>query len=69
MERTSTDMAKGSIFVGDFHLWLNLVEIIQFRWDNWSISTELGLTVMLLIPKINVDTLGISLIELVWKVV
>ena len=61
-------MAKGSIFVGDFHLWLNLVEIIQFRWDNWSISTELGLTVMLLIPKINVDTLGISLIELVWKV-
>ena len=30
---------------------------------------EMGYTVMVMIPKVNVDTQGIRLIEVVWKVV
>ena len=38
-------------------------------WENGSIPTELGWTVLVLIPKNNPDTWGIGLLEVVWKVV
>ena len=49
--------------------WIKLVEIIQFLWETWYIPTEIGWTLLVLIPKINMDTWGIGLIEIVWKVV
>ena len=37
--------------------------------ENGSISTELGWTFLVLIPKGNTDTRGIGLLEVVWEVV
>ena len=47
----------------------NLVDITQFVWNNGEISEDLGWTILVLIPKGNSDTRGISLEELLWKVV
>ena len=38
-------------------------------WDTGSILTELGWSVLLLIPKGNGDTRGVGLLDVVWKVV
>ena len=38
-------------------------------WENGSIPTELGCTVLVMIPKGNTDTRGIGLLGVVWKVV
>ena len=38
-------------------------------WETGSILVELGWTIMVLISKVNADTWGIGLIEVVWKVV
>ena len=38
-------------------------------WDTGYILTELGWTVLFLIPKVNTDTWGIGLLEVLWKVV
>ena len=38
-------------------------------WETGSILAELGWTIMVLISKVNADTWGIGLIEVVWKVV
>ena len=38
-------------------------------WETGSIQTELVWTVLLMIPKENLDTWGIGLLEVVWKVV
>ena len=48
---------------------IKLVEIIQFMWETRFIPTELGWNVLVLIPKVNADTRGIGLLEVVWKVV
>ena len=78
MGRIPKVMAEGGIYGKDFYpplptpkstFWLKLVEIIQFMWDNGSISTELGWKVLVLIPKVNTDNRGIGLAEVVWKVV
>ena len=37
-------------------LWLKLVELIHLMWDNSSIPKELGCTMLVIIPKGNVDT-------------
>ena len=36
-------------------------------WETGSIPAELGWTLLVLIPKVNADTEGIELIEVVWK--
>ena len=46
-----------------------MVELIHFMWDNDYITTELGWNVLVLIPIINMDTWGIELLEVFWKVV
>ena len=47
---------------------IRLLEIIQFMWENGSILTELGWTVLVLISKVNMNTWGIGMIEVAWKV-
>ena len=46
---------------------IKLLEIIQSMWETGSIPAELGWTLLVLIPKVNADTEGIELIEVVWK--
>ena len=49
--------------------WLKLVELIQFMWENRYIPTKLGWTMLVLIPKVNMDNPGVVLVEVVWRVV
>ena len=49
--------------------WIKVVEIIRFIWDTGFIPTELGWTVLVIIPKVNSANQGIRLLEVVWKVV
>ena len=45
------------------------MEITQFMWNHGDILRELGWTVLVLIPKGNMDTRGIGLLEPLQKVV
>ena len=49
--------------------WLKLVDLIQFMWDNGKNPTELGWTVLFIIPKDSTDTWRIGMLEVMWKVV
>ena len=49
--------------------WLCLVDIAQHMWSTGEIPQELGLTVLVLIPKGTTNTWGIGLLETLLKVV
>ena len=49
--------------------WIKLVDMIKFMWGTGFTPKELGWTVLVLIPNGNMDTWGIGLLEVVWKVV
>ena len=71
----------GGIYVGGFvedggggdtpnpNRCLKLVDLIQFIWDNGSIPMALGCNGLLKIPRINVDTGGLCMLEVLWKMV
>ena len=48
---------------------MQLVEKVQYMWSTGEIPWELGLTILVLIPKGNTYTQGIKLPETLWKVV
>ena len=60
-EETSTEPPKTTRYI-------KLVDIIHFMWETGCILTKLGFSVLVMIPKLNADTQGIRLIEVVWKV-
>ena len=45
------------------------MDIVQYMWQTGDIPQDLGLTVLVLIPKVTTDTKGIGLLETLWKVV
>ena len=51
------------------HWWEKLADLVQNMWCNSTLLTDLSLTILVLLPKINADTQGIGLLELLWKVV
>ena len=48
---------------------MHIVDIVQYTWINGDMSWELGWTILVLIPKRNTYTQGISLLDTLWKVV
>ena len=48
--------------------WMCLVDIVQHMWCKEDIPQELEWTILVLIPKGTTDTLGIGLLETLWKV-
>ena len=45
------------------------MNITQFMWQHGEIPRKLGWTILVLIPKVNIDTRCIGMLELLWKVV
>ena len=55
---------------GTSNTWHLLVQLIRHIWDTGEIPSQMLLTVTILIPKGNSgDFSGISLLEVVWKVI
>ena len=46
-----------------------LVDIVHNMWGKGGIPQEMGCTVLVLMTKVTTDTLGIGLLETLWKVV
>ena len=44
-------------------LWMKLIDLIQYMWDNGYIPTEIGRTVLVLIPRKNAYAWEIALLE------
>ena len=41
--------------------------MVQYMWYHRTISTDLIFTILVLTPKVNTDTWGISFLEVLWK--
>ena len=47
---------------------MKLVVLVQFMWYHRTTPTELGWTILILGPKVKVDTRRIGILEVQWKV-
>ena len=74
-QRALQTVATGGIPWGELEdsprteIWMYLVYILQHMWRTGEIPQELSCTVLVIIPKGTTDTLGIRLLETLWKVV
>ena len=48
---------------------MELVDLVQFMWEPRIIPSEMGWTIMIIIPRGNVYTQKIRLLEVFWKVI
>ena len=43
--------------------------LVHYIWEYSMLSTDLSWTILVLLPKFNVDTRGIGILEVLWKIV
>jgi hypothetical protein len=67
--RLEEDPKKGPSNIGEGDNWRLLVSLIQAIWTQSEILQQLTWVIVVLLPKGGGDYRGISLLELMWKVV
>ena len=45
------------------------MKLVKHMWESSMFPTELSWTILVLLPKVQTDTSGIGLLEVLWKVV